>query len=267
MLVTEPALDLALLKIKNEDGFPLSLDYFDVLEAGKAKAAGPGSWVLAFSNQFEIATRDEAMTVQRGVVMAHTKLTGRRGIFAAPYTGDVYVLDAITNNPGAAGGAVTTRDGKLIGIVGKELRNTLTDTWINYAIPINAEVEVEVEGKQVKVSLEDFVTKGIKGEYKSTGFEGEKLSGPGGYHGIVFVPNVVERTPPYIEKVKEKSPADAAGLKPDDLVVFIDGEPVYSIKTFHEMMQRTRPGMAIQLEIRRGEKLQTVEVKLDKQPK
>ncbi len=46
------------------------------------------------------------MSVQRGVVSAFTKMHGRRGVFEFPYTGDVYVVDAITNNPGAAGSAL-----------------------------------------------------------------------------------------------------------------------------------------------------------------
>ncbi|HEY8503249.1 MAG TPA: trypsin-like peptidase domain-containing protein [Gemmataceae bacterium] len=267
LLVVEPALDLALVKIETEGDFPLELPYFDVLAAAKKPVKGPGTWVLAFSNTFEIATRDEPMSVQRGVIAAYTKLTGRRGIFEAPYSGDVYVIDAITNNPGAAGGAVTTRDGELIGLIGKELRNTLTDTWINYAVPIQAKVEVEQEGKPVTVSLPEFVEKAMKGEYKPTKRDENKLAGPGGYHGIVFVPDVVERTPPYIERVAPNSPAAKAGLRPDDLVVFLDGEPVYSIKSFKEMMKKTRPGMSVQLEIRRGNTLETVELKLDNHPK
>ena len=42
--------------------------------------------------------------------------------------------------------------------------------------------------------------------------------------GIIFVPKVVERTPPYIEAVEAASPAAKAGLKPDDLVIYLDGE-------------------------------------------
>ena len=77
------------------------LPYFDVVEAAKRPLAEPGTGCWRFSNQFQIATRDEPMSVQHGVVAAYAKLYGRIGIFEAPYTGNVYVLDAITNNPGA----------------------------------------------------------------------------------------------------------------------------------------------------------------------
>src|SRR5262245_50782267 len=101
VLVKEPELDVALCQIDTEvDNLP----YYDIAKEAKRPLAGPGDWVLAFSNQFQIATRDEPMTVQRGVVAAYTKLHGRRGVFDAPYTGEVYFIDAITNNPGSAGG-------------------------------------------------------------------------------------------------------------------------------------------------------------------
>ena len=46
------------------------------------------------------------MSVQRGVIADYAKLYGRLGIFEATYRGDVYVIDAITNNPGANARAV-----------------------------------------------------------------------------------------------------------------------------------------------------------------
>jgi serine protease Do len=247
VVVAEPELDAALLKIDKAEDLP----HFDVSKTAKARPAQPGDWVLAFSNQFEIATREEPLSVQHGIVAAYSKLHGRRGIFEAPYTGEVYVLDAITNNPGAAGGAVTTRSGELIGIIGKELRNTLSDTWVNYAVPIQA--------------LAGFVEKGMKGEYKPIVRE-KPTAGPGGFHGIVLVPNVVERTPPYIEDTIPGSPAATAGLRPDDLIVYIDGEKITSIKEFRDLVDRARPGTVFKLEVRRADKLTTVELRLAPRP-
>lgn len=243
-VVSEPALDAALVKIEKVEDLP----FFDVAQAAKQHLAQPGDWVLAFSNQFQIATREEPLSVQHGVIAAYSKLHGRRGIFDAPYTGEVYVLDAITNNPGAGGGAVVTRRGELLGLIGKELRNSLSDTWINYAVPIQV--------------LAGFVEKGMKGEYKP--IERPKAaSGPGGYHGIILVPNVVERTPPYIEDTEPGSPAERAGLKPDDLIVYVDGEKIVSIKELKEVLDRGRPGTVFKLEVRRGDKLASVDLKLD----
>ncbi|OWK44306.1 S1C family serine protease [Fimbriiglobus ruber] len=271
LIVSEPELDVALVKIKVEgkkidEPTDLDLPYFDIAAAAKQPLAVPGDWVLSFANIFEIAMRDEPVSVQRGVVAAYAKLHGRRGIFDFPYNGDVYVVDAITNNPGAGGGALTDRKGRLLGLVGREIKNTLTETWLNYAIPIGAKVDIKDGDKTVTISIPEFTAKAMKGQYKPVN-RAKEVVGAGGYHGIVFVPNVLERTPPYVESVYPGSPAAKAGLKPDDLVSFIDGEPVYSIKTFHEFLRRTRPGAVVRFEVRRGEGLQTVELKLEEYPK
>lgn len=270
LLVAEPELDSALLKIKVEGKKPdeptgLDLDFFDFDAAVKRPKAQPGDWVLGFSNQFEIAMRDEQFSIQKGVVAAYTKMHGRRGVFDFPYHGDVYVIDQITNNPGAAGGPLTDRKGNLLGLIGKEIKNTLTETWMNYAIPVAAEVEVKDGDKTAKLSLPTFVTLGMKGQYKPVK-RPEVVASVGGYHGIIFVPNVLEKTPPYVEDTVSGSPAEKAGLKADDLVSFIDGEPIYSIKMFHDYLKRTKPGMKVRLEVRRGDNLQTVEVDLGEQP-
>jgi serine protease Do len=260
VVVVEPELDLALLKLDKVDGLP----YFDVAAAAKKPLASTGTGVLAFSNQFHIATRDEAMSVQRGVIAAYSKLHGRRGVFDATFTGEVYFVDAITNNPGAAGGVLTTRKGELLGLIGKEVRNTLTDTWINYAIPIQCKMEVkEGEGKKT-ISLVDIVEK--KESYRPVVKEKPK-DGQGGYHGIVLVPNVVDRTPPYVEDTIPGSPAARAGLKPDDLIVYVDGEQVISIKAFRDIIDRLRPGTEVKLEVRRGDRLTGVALRLEDQPK
>jgi S1-C subfamily serine protease len=284
VLVIEPELDAALLKIRVEGKRPdepsgLDLDYFDIEEAARRPRAQVGDWVLALSNTFEIALRDEPLSLQRGVIMAYTKMAGRRGVFEFPYTGEVYIVDAITNNPGAAGGALIDRKGNLLGIIGRELRNTLSDTWMNYAIPVHASVELKIrelvkdsQGRESeqerteRISLPEFVQKGMRGEYKPIS-RPRPVAGEGGWHGIIFVPNILERTPAYVEDVVPGSPAAQAGLRPDDLISFVDGEPVVSIKAFQEWIRKnTRPGSTIRLEVRRGEALHTVELTLTAPP-
>jgi len=262
VVVTEPELDVALVKIGDEKNKVEDLPYFDVFEAAKQPLAETGSNVLAFSNQFQIATRDEPMSVMRGVIAAYAKLHGRIGIFEAPFSGNVYVIDAITNNPGAAGGVVTTRKGQLLGLIGKELRNELTNTWINYAMPISASIEVRLpDNKMQKLAILDLVEK--KEQYKPLDPKIKTKEGGGGYHGIRFVPDVVERTPPYVDEVEVGSPAAKAGLKPDDLIVYVDGLPVASIQMFKETLSRYRPGDDLKLEVRRDDKLTTVGIKLE----
>jgi S1-C subfamily serine protease len=262
VVAIEPELDVALVKIGDNKTRIEDLPYFDVPEAAKRSPVEPGTGVLAFSNQFQIATRDEPMSIQRGVVASYSKLYGRIGIFEATYKGDVYVVDAITNNPGAAGGALTTRKGELLALVGKELRNELTNTWINYAIPVNARITAtQADGKSATVSILDLLDK--KEKYKPLTLP-KKNEGPGVYTGIILVADPVERTPPFIEDVVPGSPAEKAKLQPDDLIVYVDGILVGDIRAYHDVMSRYQPNQTVKLEIQRDRKLQTIEIKLDK---
>src|SRR5262249_33650507 len=160
------------------------------------------------------------------------KLRGRRGVNQAPYEGDVYFVDAIMCNPGGGGGALVTRDGKqLLGVIGRELRNTNSDTWINYAVPLQAKITIKTEKETRTITVSDFVDQAIAGKYvpkpRPPKKEGHRVLEAS---GLVLVPNVVDRTPPYVEEIRPNTPAFKAGFQPDDLIVYINGEPVVSIK-------------------------------------
>lgn len=273
VVATEPELDIALCYIRTEgkkdikDANGLDLPYFDIAEAAKRKPAEPGDWVLGFSNLFEIAMRDEPVSAMQGSITSVSKLHGKRGIFDFPYTGEVYVVDAITNGPGAGGGPLTNRKGELLGFIGREIKNSQTETWINYAVPVYAEVTVKDEKNQEeKVSITKFVELAKDGKYKPRATAKQQKSA-GGFVGVKFVPNVLDRTPPYIDEIIPDSPAAKAGIQVNDLVSFIDGEPIYSIKSYLDYMSKTRPGDTVRVDVRRGDNLIQVELKLGDWPK
>jgi serine protease Do len=260
VVAMEPELDVALVKIDTKE--KLDLPFFDAIAAAKKPMVRTGTKVLAFSNQFEIATRDEPMSIQRSLIQSITKLQGRRGIHEVTFNGNVYVLDAITNNPGAAGGALTTRDGELLGIVGKELKNELSNTWINYAIPIQTSAEVvELDDKKRTVSIVEIVEK--KEKYNPLKRDRTK-DVAANYTGLTLVPNVVEFTPPFVEEIAPESPASKAGVLVDDLIVYVDGEQIASINELNKVFSRIRPDTPVKLEVRRGDKLQTLNMTMGK---
>ena len=237
---TNSKLDLAIIKIE-ADGLP----FFDI---GSASRVGPGAVILAFSNVFKVATGDEPVSVMQGVVSAKTKLSARRGRYVVPYDGDVYLVDAVTNNPGAAGGVLTTADGKLLGMLGRELKGD-NNTWLNYAIPFDV----------LKKSIEDI----IAGRYTRTddllaANEDSKSDIVAADFGFLLVPDVVARTPAYVDSVIEESEAAEAGLQPDDLIVFANGELIHSIRSLGQVFDRLLPGDDLQLIVRRKDELITV---------
>jgi S1-C subfamily serine protease len=265
VVAREPELDIALLKIEADVD---KLPYFDVAKEAAKPMGEIGDWILCHSNQFQIGTRSEPMSVQRGNIMAVASLKARRGVFNAPFDGTVYFIDTVACNPGAAGGAITNRKGDLLGIIGRELKSTLSDTWINYAVPIGTTVNVpQDEGPSKKVDFSRFVKEGIEGSYKEYTGKKRVKEGHDVYHGIVLVANAVSVTPPYVEEVIPGSPAAKAKLQPDDLIVYIDGELVQSVKAFRELVRQTSPGTVLQLEIQRGNQLKTIKLTLEDMPK
>ena len=244
----EPQLDLAIIKI---DAKGLDLPHFDLKKLGKA---GPGTRVLAFSNMFKVATGDEPVSVLRGVVAAKTKLTARRGVFEIPYDGQVYVVDAITNNPGSGGGVLMTRDGKLLAMIGREVRNTKTNTWMNYAIPIS-----ELRDTISDIIADKFVRKKQKHDENPNRYSALDF-------GVVMVPDVVFRTPAYIDSVLPGSAAAKAGLQSDDLILFVNDELIQSNKLLASELGRLEAGDTLKLIVRRGSKLITVSLPVPKKP-
>jgi len=241
---TDVDLDLAVLKIEAE-GLP-SFDLF------KAVDISPGTRVLAFSNMFKVASGNEPVTVQRGVVAAKAKLSARRGRFAAPYRDEAYLVDAVTNNPGAGGGVLTTLDGRLVGVLGRELKNPQTQTWINYAVPATK-----------LAATADAI---IKGEFRPKDkFASDEPEGAGVTPvdlGLVLVPEVVARTPAYVDDVVAGSPAAKAGLTAEDLIVFVNSDLVASISAVKDALHRSRPGDDITLTVRRGDDLVSVTLRV-----
>jgi serine protease Do len=244
VLGAEPHLDLAVIKIDAEN-----LPYFDLAETA---TAGPGTRVLAFSNMFKVAIGDEQVSVLHGVIAAKTTLVTRRGVFEAPYHGPVYVVDAITNNPGAGGGVLTTWDGRLLGMIGKELRNAQTNTWVNYVIPIG----------ELKQAIEEIVS----GKFTPRRSADEQLAedsperyGAGDF-GLVLLPDVVYRTPAFIDRVLPNSPAAQAGLKRNDLVLFLNDQLIQSVRMLKQEFGRLESGGTLRLVVRRGDQLVTVEL-------
>lgn len=246
----EPRLDLAILKVEGDD-----LPYFDLDLA--ADTAAPGTRVLAFSNMFNVASGNEPVTVLHGVIAARTKLEGRRGVFDISFPSPVYIVDAITNNSGSLGGVLTTRDGRILAMIGKELRNAQSNTWVNYGMPVS--------------ELKDAIQEIIAGKY--TPVPTKLADSPAGSprhrpidFGLVMIPDVVARTPAFIEDVTPNSVAAQAGLKTDDLILFINGELIQSCQHLAEVCAKLEDNSMIDLVVRRDGKLETVKLVVPEKP-
>lgn len=240
----DSVLGLALLKIDAEG---VTLPYFDMTLARPAEA---GDRIFAFSNMFRVAAGDEPVSVMHGSILSYSTLEARRGTVNVSFEEPIYLIDSVTNNPGAAGGAVVGLDGALVGMIGRELLGVETETWINYAI------SSPVLAQRFAALREGELAAETPGE-----MEQEQMRRPVDL-GLVLIPNVTTRTPAYVTDVLAESAGQRAGLRRDDLIVFTNGAPTRSIEEFLRQLSRVEDGDSVVIVVRRDGQLETVELEL-----
>lgn len=229
-------LQAAILKVETE-----TPDYFDLTHKSTARK---GDWVLAVSNAFKVADGPEPLSVNLGVLSLRTQLETQNGVQDVPYDGDVLLIDAITSNPGAPGGAVIGVDGHLIGMIGRLMESKATSTRLNYAVPVDL-LEAFVLNKEVEAAPMVTPNPTLAGKSET----GIRLFALGG-----------KRDPAYIDRVLPNSPAAMAGLKPDDLIVSIAGEVVRDVSDFKEAMKQLAPGSEVEVVVKRKNDVITVKL-------
>ena len=210
----------------------------------------PGDWVLAINNAFKVAEGAEPLGVTMGVVSLRATLDTKKRAQSFDVAGDVLLIDAITANPGAPGGAVIDLDGNLVGMIGKTLTAGATNTWLNYAIPADRLAAFVHDRTQTRTQTPTPTNENAT----------EKLPGAGGELGIRIFTLAGRRGPAYIDAVTPGSPAAKAGLRKDDLVLAMDGQWVRNVAEYEEQAAKLTAGRKIVLTIKRGKEVMEVTV-------
>ena len=217
---------LALLKIP--DSTP------DFVELSSEPVGETGDWVLTFSNAFMVAEREEPMSVNLGVISLPTSIAAKMRTGDIAYQGDLVLIDAITSNPGAGGGAVITRNARLVGMIGKVINSSETNTRLNYAVPsriLKQFVENQLPDLEQTVMSDD----------KQPASLGLKLFRLAGRNAAA-----------YIDRVTPNGPAAASGLKPDDLIISLGGQKIATISDFDAAMSSLVVGEETVLVVKRA---------------
>ena len=215
---------IALLQLQVET--PLFFELSEELVAAK------GDWVVAISNAFKVAEKTEALSATLGVVSLRSTIEARYNKRDVAYKGDVALIDCITSNPGAAGGAVVTLDGQLVGMIGRVINSTETNTRLNYAVPSHV-LKRFLEGGEEEVAAAEVEV--IKGEL------GIKLFTMGG-----------RKNPAYIDRVVRGGPAAEIGLRPDDMVISIAGETISTVSDYNKAVESLAADQEILMIVKRG---------------
>src|SRR5881392_701424 len=234
IVLKDPRSDLAVLQLKGVH------EKFPTLDFANSDELLVGDVVLAIGNPFGVG-----QTVTHGIISA----LARTQVGITDY--QLFVQTDAAINPGNSGGALVDMTGRLAGINTAIFSRSGGSQGIGFAIPANM-VRVVVAsaksgGKAVKRPWLGARLQAVTPEIAET--LGLRL--PTG----ALVANVVP-----------SSPAARAGLKPSDLVVAIDGQPIEDPNAF-DYRFATRPlGGTAQVEVLRAGKTLKLAVPLETVP-
>jgi Do/DeqQ family serine protease len=203
IILSDPDSDLAVLQLRGAEGLPaLPLADSDLVQVGDL--------VLAIGNPFGVG-----QTVSSGIVSA----LARSGFAVGSGAGYFIQTDAAIN-PGNSGGALVDLSGRLVGINTAILTRSGGSNGIGFAIPSNlvAQVVAQAENGETR-----FRRPWIGAEAQGVD------AGLAEAFGMTLPQGVV------LTALHPASPLAAAGLRPGDLVLAVEGEPVNSAP---EMMFR-----------------------------
>jgi serine protease Do len=236
---------LALLKIDGEN--------LPFLAPHTSQHLQIGDTVVALGNWFKIAEGREAVSMNRGILSLYGPVATRRLAQESAYAGPVLVFDAITANPGAAGGPLLDLDGNLVGVVGKIVEAENTFTRINFALPGEEVIAfLRPGGSSIGV---DSTSRPAESESAHPRAQGEKP-----YLGIKLAKLGYRHVSAFVDRVRPGSPAETAGILPDDLILAIDGRRIASAEDYEETVRGLVPGQSVPMTIKRGAQLINVNV-------
>ena len=223
---TDPATDIALLKI-DVKGVP-------VLPWGDSAGLKVGEWVLAIGSPFQLS-----QTVTAGIVSA----TGRANMGFADYEDFIQTDAAI--NPGNSGGALINSRGELVGINTGIYSESGGYQGIGFAVP----------SKLARRVVDDLMHYGEvrRGSIGPLGIE--KLTPQ-----LADEVGVTRTTGAVVSRMSRVSEAYDAGIRPGDVIIALNGQPIDDPSQFLRMVADSKPGTTAVLKVLRGSR--TLEFKL-----
>jgi serine protease Do len=226
--------DVALIKIEPKG-------HLTTIPLGNSDGVEVGEWVMAVGNPFGLPGGGNSVTV--GVV----SFKGRDLELGVRNTSVEMIQTDAAINPGNSGGPLINTRGEVVGI------NTMIVTGgaqasagVGFSVPINVAREIlpqlRDKGKVVRGWLGVqilAITEDLARTYKMKDARGAMVS-----------------------EVTKGSPAEEAGLRPDDVVISVDGRPVQDSSDLSRYVASKAPGATVRLHVLRGGIEKDIDVKL-----
>ncbi len=232
---SDPESDLAVLRVEGEN--------LPTAELGDSDRVKPGQWVLAFGSPFGFN-----QTVTHGIISARD-----RGQVFLPNQIRIkeFLQTDAAINPGNSGGPLVDTSGVVVGINTANASTNGTNSGVAFSIPINL---VKRVGKQL--------------------IETGKVSR--GYLGMQLAPVLDPQTAiklglarlrgAVVESIHPGGPASAAGLKPNDVIVKLDGIEIRDENHLINIVSVLPANQKIKLTIWRNKQFGTTDVQVGEWP-
>jgi serine protease Do len=230
----DPRTDVALIKIEPKETLT-------VLPLGDSDRVEVGEWVMAVGNPFGLG--GNSVTV--GVV----SYKGRDlELGAVPHTSVEMLQTDAAINPGNSGGPLLNTNGEVIGI------NTMIATdglsrvsaGVGFSVPINVAREILPQLRETGK-----VVRGWMGV-----FIGPMTQDLAATYGLDKATGTV------VSSVSAGSPAEKAGIEPEDVILAADGRTIEDNSALSRYVASKAPGTVVELEVLRDGKRRKVSVTL-----
>jgi serine protease Do len=234
--------DLALVKI---DGYGKVPPPVEIANSDKLQ---PGQWAIAIGEPFELK-----QTVTVGVVSGFNRdeTIGSENGGAMEFKGLLQTSAPI--NPGNSGGPLVDVEGRLIGVNQSTASPQAGAQGIGFAIPSNT------------VRSQVALLEKNPGTHQGTnvGYIGAAL--------VTVTPDVANQLNysgkgVAVQQVVSGSAADSAGLQPGDVIQRANGRDVSSGDELRKIIQQTKPGGSLSLQVWSGGVKRLVSIKVQERP-
>jgi serine protease Do len=229
VLGSDPATDVAVVRMKKAPGDckPASL--------GNSEQVRVGDYVLAIGNPLGLG-----QTVTMGIVSAKNRMLGGK---IMQYE-DFIQTDAAINQ-GNSGGPLFNFRGEVIGI-NSAILNPAMAMNVGFAIPINLARQIADQIQRSGSVLRGYLGVGTE---DLTPDKAKRL-------GVPFEPGAL------VNVVQPGSPAEAAGLHANDVIVEVAGRRAESSAGLQHIVQARAPGETVPVVYLRGGRRATAQVRL-----
>lgn len=227
--------DLAVVKINAGGDLP-------VAPLGSSNNVQVGDWAIAVGNPLGLDN-----TVTLGIVSTLRRSSAEVRI---PDKRLEFIQTDAAINPGNSGGPLLNGQGEVIGI-NTAIRGDAMG--IGFAIPIDKAKTVAAKLERGERIAHPFI--GVQMEELTPELAKQFNSNPNSPIELPEINGVLVR------QVVPNSPAAAAGIRPGDVIVQVDGQRITKGAQFLDIVEASRVGQELQLKVQRGNRTQQLSVR------